>query len=169
MDLSICRAGDIIGVADDSWLSHSIRDATGGGPVSHIQIVTAVEPFAQVTEALDHVRVNPLEARLAQVTAAYLLSPISVSDADRIQAVRIALGYVSDRYGYGDILLQGMDSVTRTQFWCNHFAEQAEPICSMLASLAYPSLHLDTKAITPNDWVRLASANTSTWLLHQLK
>ena len=169
MHPSSIKPGDIIGIADDSWLSHSIRAATGGGPVSHIQIVTAIAPFVQVTEALDHVKVNPLEARLAQSTAAYLMSPLNVTDPERSSAVAIALSYVADRYGYGDILLQAMDSLTQTRFWTTHFAEEREPICSMLAALAWPCLHLDAKSETPNDFVYLARAHPEAWTLLQLR
>jgi hypothetical protein len=169
VNLSIIKPGDIIGVADDSWLSHAIRNATGGGPVSHIQIVTATAPFVQVTEALDHVIVNPHTLRLAQCTAAYLMSPLNVSDFQRAQAVAIALSYVADRYGYGDIVLQAMDSLTQSRFWTDHFAEKEEPICSMLAALAWPCLHLDVKSETPNDFYYLAKAHPEAWRLEQLK
>ena len=169
MDLSIVRSGDVIGVADDSWLSHSIRAATGNGPVSHIQIVTATEPFVQVTEALNHVVVNPLLARMDQCTAVYLMSPILVTPIDRIGAVIAALSHVADPYNYGDILLQGMDALGQTRFWCDHFASQKEPICSMLAAEAYPALHLDSRSETPNDFYNLAVAHPDAWTLTQLK
>ena len=162
MDLSHVQAGDVIGVADDGWLSRSIRRATGNGPVSHIMIVTAIQPFVQVTEALKQVVVNPLEDRLSAYKFAIAMKP-PVTDADRITAVRIALTYVGRFYNYGDLLLQELDSINQTRFWTDHFADQHEPICSMLAALAYPSLHLDTKSQTPNDFYNLH------WTTIQLK
>lgn len=169
MDLTIIEPGDIIGVADDSWLSHSIRHATGDGPISHIQVVTATAPFVQVTEALNHVLVNPLDARLTQCTAAYAMKPTLATSTQRDYAVRFALSYVGKAYNYGDILLQGMDSLTATKFWTDHFAMQREPICSMLAALAWPSLLLNTKSETPNDFYNLALGHPEAWKLVQLK
>ena len=163
------RPGDIIGVANDSWLSRSIREATGDGPVSHIQIVTAIEPFVQVTEALNRVVVNELAVRMADSTAVYHMQPLNVTDEQRLHAVRIALSYVGRDYGYGDILLQGMDALARTKFWCDHFAEEQEPICSMLGALSWPDLHLDAKSETPNDFIRLAQNHPEAWTLVQVK
>lgn len=168
-NLTVCKAGDIIGTADNSWLSRTIRSATGNGPCSHIMIVTSTSPFVQVTEALDHVKVSPLEERLEQMTIAYLMSPLKLTNEQRIQAAKIALSHVTDRYDYADLLLQELDSLTRSTFWTDHFA--GEPIiCSALAAMSLPSYHLDVDSIHPNGFYYRAMASLGDlWSVVRLK
>ncbi len=159
--------GDLLGVQGTGWLSDSIRSATGGGPLSHIAIVTAIEPFVQVTEALDRVRVRSLDDRLFDAQHVWLLkSPLSPED--RNVACRNALKHAGDDYGYANILWQEMDELTRSRWFTEHLVNVThDVICSELAALCEAKLGLRPDDATPNDfwgWWQVEK-----WAVEQLK
>lgn len=161
--MSVIEAGDIVAYQGTAWYSPLIRKFTGGGPYSHIAIVTATKPFIQVTEALTRVVVNPLDVSIKGAAHAWILHPPIPSDSARDRAVERALSYVGRDYGWIDLALQAADAETQSKFFTEHFAETYAPICSMLADLAEPILGMNPKSITPNDFAKLG------WPTDQLK
>jgi len=158
--------GDLIAVQGVGWLSDHIRAATGGGPASHIAIITAVEPFVQVTQALNRVVVTALEEVLDGAAHVWLLkSPLSADD--RNVASRNAIKHTGDDYAYWNILCQLADSESGSRWFTEHWAETRDNICSQLATLVEPSLGLIPKDATPNDiwgyWL------LQKWPMEQLK
>lgn len=148
----IIEAGDIVGVQVNDWLNDAIRVATGNGPLSHIAIVTATEPFVQVTEALDRVRVRSWDDRLADAAHVWLMKP-PLSAEDRAAACRIALKHVGDDYGYINLVWQGMDALTRSRWFTENLVNITHlDICSELADLCEASLGLRPDDVTPNDF-----------------
>lgn len=163
------QAGDIIGVADNSWLSQVIRSTTGHGPISHVGIVTATAPCIQVTQAVARVNVVPLDTMIASKTVAYVMSPLFLTDAQREEAARRALAHVGEDYGYWDLLQQAMDAVFDTQWFCEHFATQASQICSMLVDTSEPEDGFDWRTVSPNSFWFAALKNRARWQMVELK
>ena len=144
--------GDIIAVQGVGWLSDHIRSLTGNGPVSHVGIVTATEPFIQVAQALDRVRVLSIEEMLDDATIAkmwLLKSPLTVEQ--RNVACRNALKHVGDSYAYWNIMMQAADSEFGTEWFTEHLAETKREICSEVTMMVEPSIGLIPKDATPND------------------
>lgn len=142
--------GDLLAIQGVGWLSDHIRACTGHGPASHIAIVTAVEPFVQVTEAVDRVRVTSIDDRLFESAHVWLLkSPLSPND--RNVACRNAIKHVGDDYPWWNILMQLADAESGGRWFTEHWAETRENICSQLAALVEPSLGLIPRDATPND------------------
>jgi hypothetical protein len=144
--------GDIIGCQGSDWLSDAIRGATGHGPLSHVAIVTATDPFVQVTEAISpRVTVTPFDALLARERAVWILSS-PLSEFDRCGATLLALNHVGDEYALLDIVLQLLDSVTRSEWFTEHFTTlmRREVICSELAAMCESKLGLKPADATPN-------------------
>lgn len=157
------EVGDILAIQGTGWFSDAIRKATGGGPYSHVGIITATTPVVQVTEALERVRTRVLTDSIKDAAHAWILHPPHFTDTDRIKAVVTALSYSTDEYGWWDIAMQGMDSRLKTKWFTSHFAETKYPICSMLAALCDDEFDLDPKSVTPNDFYNLH------WPTDQLK
>lgn len=164
------RAGDIIGVQGAGWLSDMIRRCTGDGPLSHIAVISATSPMFQVTEAIDRVKTRPLNVRLSESQKVWLLSPQFLTDDQRVVAAQNALGYSADDYGWGEIVLQGLDFLGKTEWWTEHLSGyyRNHPICSMLAALCEPEDGLPAISVTPNDFWR-AAANPQRWVVTELK
>ena len=143
--------GDIIGVQGDEWLSDSIRSATGNGPLSHVALCTATEPFVQVTEALNRVVTRSIDDRLADAKHVWVLkSPLSPDD--RQTACRIALKHTAKDYAYANILWQGLDAALRTDWFTEHLTDlTSDVICSELVTICEQQLGLRSESATPND------------------
>lgn len=167
------KAGDILGIQGKGWLSDEIRALTGDGPLSHVGIITAVEPFPQVTEALTRVRTRPLDLSIADAEHAWLLEWQDIVDAQRLAMCQTALSFSADDYGYVDIGFQLLDSVFKTRWITQHFVERKLPICSLLDALAAKSADLNfgvtINSTTPNDIWTFAVQNPQKLAMRQEK
>lgn len=161
------EAGDLVGVQGSSWLSDQIRASTGNGPLSHIAIVTATQPFVQVTEALSRVVVRSWEDRLADAAHLWLLkSPLSLED--RVAACRTALTHVGQDYGYENIIWQELDDLSKSRWFTEHMVRlTSDDICSELASICETKLGLRSESATPNDFWGWWTVQR--WPMEQLK
>lgn len=158
--------GDLLAVRGSGWLSDHICELTGGGQVSHIAVITATQPFIQVTQSLDRVRVCALEDLIDDAAHVWLLkSPLTADE--RNVACRNAIKHTGETYAYWNILMQLADSETGSEWFTEHWAETRDNICSQLATLVEPSLGLIPKDATPNDvyaWFQVQR-----WPIIQLK
>jgi hypothetical protein len=145
--------GDILAVRGFDWLSDEIDTMSGNGGASHIALVTATEPFIQVTEALGHgITVRSWEARLAESKHLWILkSPLALPD--RIEACRMAIAHVGDPYAYGNIVWQVMDDLTRSRWFTESMVHLNANrwICSEIATFCEAKLGLRPDDSTPND------------------
>lgn len=164
MDIEV---GDILAVDGGSWLSNLIKFASGGGPVSHVAVITATVPIVQVTEALHRVVVQSLEDHLAANKHVWLLKP-PLSPEDRILVCRAALKHVGKRYAYINILWQALDALTHSRWFTEHFVRLDHgDICSELITIINAALGLRPDDSTPNDifeWFRIEK-----WVILSLK
>lgn len=157
-------SGDILAVRGSSWLSKRILAATGN-TVSHVGLIIATEPIPTVIEALTRVRTRPLDVSIATAESAWVLTDTSLTDDEREAIIRSALNFSADGYGYGDILLQGMNALTKSTWWTDHlaFGLAGKPICSYLVAAAYETQNrtfgqLD-KTTTPADIYNFARSH----------
>lgn len=153
--MGIIGVGDLLAVQGVGLFSDAIRYCTGRKPYSHIGVFTAVEPFPQVTEAVDRVRTRALQLSIKDARFAWVLHPPYSNPLEREHTALKALSYCGDDYGWWDIALQGLDAEAKTKWFTDHFAETKWPICSMLAALCDPKWGLNPKSVTPNDFYDL--------------
>lgn len=143
--------GDIIGVQGSGWLSDHIRSATGNGPLSHVGICTADNPFPQITQALNHVVVTSWDDLLFAAKRVWILrSPLTPEQ--RNVACRNALKHVGDTYAYWNILMQLADSETGSEWFTEHWDDTKHNICSQLDAVIQPAIGLMPQNATPNDF-----------------
>lgn len=150
------KAGDILGIQGADWLSDAIRNCTGidGKPavLSHVGIVTATEPFVQITEALTRVETRPLDVSINAALHAWIIE-VPVDGEARTLVARKALSFTGEEYGYSDIVLQGIDALVRSRWVAEHLAERKFPICSMLDAVAEGAgglfLGIEGRRLTP--------------------
>jgi len=176
------KPGDIMGLRGSGWISDQICELTRpSSPIiwegvaiewSHVGIVTAVAPFVQVTEALTKVRTRPIDVSIAEAEFAWIAQLGALTDQQRAMLARKALSFSADDYGYADIGLQALDSVTRSRWFTQHFAERRFPICSMLDALDYDSigirLGISASSATPNDLARYVTTHAG-WAVQAVK
>ena len=170
------QPGDILAVRGKGFFARGILAATGN-TVSHVGMVTGVEPFVMIIEALLRVTTRPIEESVADAERAYLLQDISLSAGQREAIVRRALKFSAADYGWGDILLQLANAIFRTTWFTDHLTFgllNQFPICSYLVAESYKTIGLtfgkkEEESITPADIFDFALKNPSIYIVTTLK
>jgi hypothetical protein len=97
------------------------------------------------------------------LSVAYVLKPKNITDAQRVRIVEAACTMSAETYGYGKLLLQGLDVLARTEWFTRHWTFTTMPICSWLVARAFSSegLHFGVpdNSATPKDIWDFAVAN----------
>lgn len=173
------QQADIVAIRGRGWLSRQIMNATDG-PVSHVGLVLSSAPEALdcfVIEALARVRTRPLKETIAGAEAAYILSPKNVDLKTRFEIADRASKFSAADYGYLDLGLQLLDSVTRSRWFTRHLTFgllNKLPICSYTVSKAYWDAGLKfgklvPQSITPADIFEFAIRNGDKYSVVRLK
>lgn len=161
---------DILAMRGRSLFAHMILRATGG-EVSHVGLVISADP-ALVLEALVRVQTRPLKDTMEDQEAVYLLQPTNLSVMERYEIVKEACRWSARSYGYGKIMLHGLDSVFHTEWFSRHLSISNRPICSWLIAEAYRHIDLDfgepSGSITPEDIFTFAKAHPDKYRVTKL-
>jgi len=157
---------DAVTVLGNGALSWGISKFTG--PVSHIGLVTAIEPVVQVTQALrDGIKTLTLAETMANVRYGYVLHDTTFEDAARAKMVAWGLKQIGTPYAFGNLALEALDALLNTEKFSIYFDEDGADICSQYFSLAAASIgrscDITPRKATPSDWFNF-SLRSPSWL-----
>lgn len=161
---------DILAVRGRGLFSRMILRATGG-EISHVGMVISADP-ALILEALVRVQTRPLKDAMKDAEDVYLLKPTNISAIECREIVKEACRWSARSYGYGKIVLHGLDALFGTEWFSRHLAVSNRPICSWLVAEAYRHAGLDfgesSGGVTPGDIFAFAKANPDKYRIIRL-
>jgi hypothetical protein len=147
------RSADIVMVRGEGWFSKGIRWASRGvgearTEVSHVgQVVIPGGLYdAMVAEALGSgVRIRPLGAYAGKKSSVAIYRPHNITLDQSRTITRAALEHAGDKYGWGKIALQLLDSkLLRGSYFFRRLARiEKRPICSYLVAMTFAEAGLD--------------------------
>lgn len=133
------KPADLIVVAGTDTISKWIMDCEAretGQPahVSHTIGVLGTDPIVGtiVMQAIaPGVHTDPLALALQGVSAAWLISDKTLTDAQRKAIVTTMMSYSCEHYAYPDILLQLLDAEFKTDWWTDELGSAVMKHCTI--------------------------------------
>lgn len=165
------QSGDIIAVRGTRLLSRMIETASGF--VSHVGLVTSIEPVMVTQAIMPSVATLSLKDTLALVDHAYVLQPLTIPVTDLAAIVAYARSKVGEGYDYLDLLWQAANKISRSQWFTQHLASNKLVICSELVARAFGSrgyaFGVARRSATPAEILNFALDHPSLYVVSPIK
>jgi hypothetical protein len=104
--------------------------------VSHVGMIISTHPLL-VIEAVSRVKTHPIYTMVEDAERMYLIHHKHLTDEDRVEIVEACCKWSARSYGWGKIALQGLDVMTKSQWFSEKFGGSDRPYCSWVVAIAY--------------------------------
>lgn len=138
------------------WIADLSKE-DGSKEFSHAALVIAGDPLPLLVEAISpRVHICTVDEALERAAYAVLVSPLNISDEDRLAISKAGLAFENQLYGYFRYIGFLGDTVLQAD-WCSLRLgiPKSHPVCSVLVAASYGIRGLDfaepARGVTPNE------------------